>query len=226
MRQLLTTYYEENNPIRKQELDFCLMKNATSGLFKRIFILRDSEVPVPMEVLSQRITQIIGFNKNRRPTYADMFSTINGESITDNTLSVVANTDIYFDDTLLLAGAVDLANTCFALSRWDIKQDGSDLAHHDLWDSQDAWIFQGPVKAAVSANFGLGIPGCDNRIAHELQLAGYDVCNPSKTIKAYHIHTSGHRNYKLGTEAYKEFIPRPYYFVYSTYLRIGENGAN
>lgn len=218
MRQLLTTYYEETNPVRKQELDYCIKNNAASGLFDAIYIFTDSQVPLP--VLLPKSIQPLQFNINRRTTYNDMFSLARQSFSDSNKLTVIANTDIFFDETLLLASAVDMSNTCFALSRWDIQEDNDPPIHHDFWDSQDVWIFQGKIRD-INADFGIGVRGCDNRLAHELVQAGYNVYNPSKSIKAYHYHMSNYRTYEqLNNQPAP--IPRPYHFVPSSYLKIGE----
>jgi hypothetical protein len=57
----------------------------------------------------------------------------------------------------------------------------------------------------VYGNFTLGMRGCDNRIAAEFEIAGYRVSNPSKSIRSYHVHNSGIRNYTT-----TDVIPKPY----------------
>ena len=61
--------------------------------------------------------------------------------------------------------------------------------------SQDAWIFTPPIPKKICADFTLGCPGCDNRIAAEFNKAGWILSNPSKLIKCYHLHISAIRNY-------------------------------
>ena len=59
-----------------------------------------------------------------------------------------------------------------ALSRWDT----ADTIKPKLYnrnDSQDVWVFKGPVKPELKANFPLGVPRCDNKLHFELQEAGY-----------------------------------------------------
>jgi hypothetical protein len=85
-------------------------------------------------------------------------------------------------------------NQMYALSRWDLDEDMK-AKHHNTWDSQDTWIFKNSIKSG-NYDIPLGIPGCDNRIAYELKEAGYEVINPSKTVKTYHYHLSNYRSYR------------------------------
>jgi len=70
--------------------------------------------------------------------------------------------------------------------------------------------------SAPSHNFlanGVVVHNCDNRIAHEISIAGYIMQNPAKTIRTIHYHLSESRNYDLRT------IPKPYLPVEVTELR-------
>lgn len=124
-------------------------------------------------------------------------------------ITILANADIEFPrETIDLLRHVDLGNHAFALTRWNPEPDGTlKLQHPHPRGSQDCWIFQGPPKD-VRADFTMGRPGCDNRFAKELDLAGYDVRNPSLTLKTIHRHTSEVRNY---TRA--DVVERPYLLV-------------
>ena len=54
---------------------------------------------------------------------------------------IVANADIFFDETLALLEEEPLAGRMLCLSRWDQAADGT--FRHFVWpDSQDAWIFE------------------------------------------------------------------------------------
>jgi hypothetical protein len=60
--------------------------------------------------------------------------------------------------------------------------------------SQDAWIFDTPL-CDFPCNFYFGVPGCDNRLAWEASRAGLTLINPSRSIRAYHLHLTGVRRY-------------------------------
>ncbi len=91
------------------------------------------------------------------------------------------------------------------MTRYDIK-DGEPV-FFDRWDSQDSWWFKGAMKN-INAPFNLGHPGCDNSLAYLLKQAGYNVTNPSRTVKTYHLHSNDTRNW-WG----KSVIPEPYFLI-------------
>jgi hypothetical protein len=97
------------------------------------------------------------------------------------------------------------------LSRWDLQPDGT-AVYFDSAHSQDAWIFQPPIRE-FKCDWPLGIPGCDNRLTWEAARAGIEVLNPSRSIRAHHLHLSGVRNY---TE--RQRLPGPVLPVPGTHL--------
>ena len=109
--------------------------------------------------------------------------------------------------------------TCLALTRWDIsdKDDYKNGAvFFDRPDSQDTWIFRGGIPQMAGAEFGLGLCGCDNSIAYMIEQCGYNVINPSRTIKTYHLHLTNVRNYIDVVGQVIERIPPPYKLLHPT----------
>lgn len=142
----------------------------------------------------------------KRATYLDFFNKIN-ETTGNDDINIIANSDIYFkpEDLDLIEKNLN-KNQCYALCRWDVITDREPL-FLNRWDAQDSWCFRGQVRPVRFSEFYLGKPGCDNRIAYELKQAGYDVLNPSKTIRSYHLHNSGIRNYISNRD---QSVPKPY----------------
>ena len=65
------------------------------------------------------------------------------------------------------------------LSRHDVCEDGAlQFDSHVATLSQDVWAFRAPLPK-VDAQFLMGKPGCDNRIAYEFRKAGMRVNNPA-----------------------------------------------
>jgi hypothetical protein len=170
--------YNCGNEERQKELDACCRINHKSKYFHKVFSLTE------------------------RLTYKQLFELTNEYP---DCINVIANSDIYFDETILYARFMG-ENDCYALSRWDYKENGLAVLL-DRKDSQDAWIFNGAAKVN-NCDFFLGIPGCDNRIAHEISVSGYNVLNPSKTIHAIHLHNSQVRTYDGS-----QIISPPYYYI-------------
>lgn len=189
MINLFTNYYKGTNPVRQKEIDLCLYHN-----------------------LSNRFLNTMVLNCQDRLTFKFFFDKIN-KITSENDINIVANSDIYFDEGVQLVSTISPIQ-CYALSRWDVLSDGS-VKHFNRPDSQDTWVFRGKIKADVQADFNMGFRGCDNRLAHELKRAGYDVINPSITIKSYHVQNSNIRNYNLS----KYFlVPGPYHTIKPTQL--------
>lgn len=186
MIRLLYNYYEDKNPGRKKEVDMCLQKNLDNPHINVIIIESAEKV-----------------------TYDTFFQKINKLTSTED-INIIANSDIFFDETIVLANNMN-SNAMYALSRWDWINEHN-VKFFDRPDSQDAWIFKGPVTK-VSGNFTLGKKGCDNRIAHEFKIAGYNVTNPSQSIKSYHVHNSGVRNYN-----HRDIVVGPYLTIHPSRL--------
>jgi hypothetical protein len=179
MIRLIYNYYEDKNPIRKKEIDFCLQKNLDNPHIKTIIVESDA-----------------------KPTYQYFFKKINDLTSPED-VNIMCNSDIFFDDTIALAEGIR-SKQFYALLRWEYMPNGT-VQFNERGDSQDTWIVRGKIEN-VYGDFTLGIRGCDNRIAYEFQKAGYDVINPSRSIKTYHVHNSGIRNYTMA-----QVIPPPYY---------------
>ncbi len=186
MIRLFTSYYNEKNPIRKQELITCLQKNVSNELIERIYVIIEADTVTPF--YDNKIIYI----RSERPTFKEFFKLVN-LTATDNDYSIVANSDIYFDSTLQLLQLKD--NQCYALSRHEINSKGVvSFVQVQGW-SQDSFFFKGKIKPIGFSDFYAGKAGSDNRIGHEIREAGYQIYNPAKTIISYHIHEGSQRNY-------------------------------
>lgn len=175
--KLYVQVYECGDIERQKELDACLKINKER----------------------KHIYEVIEIKE--RLTYAQIF-----QMLCPNSINIIANSDIYFDETILFARFIN-ENNCYALSRWDYMGDKMAVLFNRK-DSQDAWIFNGKPKI-VGGNFEQGKAGCDNRIAYDIRQSGYNVLNPSKTIHAIHLHLTNLRTYKA-----TEKIPEPYHFIF------------
>ena len=185
------------------------LKNSSVNLFVNYYHSdnpkREKELQTARELneANEHITRIINVDSRK---YSDFFEAM--KSYPDD-VNIIANADIFFNETIEKAKLI-WTNTCYALTRWDYKQGQAVFMNRK--DSQDAWIFRGSPKN-VKADFSLGIPGCDNRIAWEIKKAGYVVRNPSKTIQIIHLHETN-----LHTYTSKDKIEEPYLFLEPTEL--------
>lgn len=177
---LITSGYETENKARAWELAECRRINA-----KRFDRMIDMRVP-------------------ERPSFAQLFEATRGNAAGIN---VVANADIFFDRSIEYAIRYPATDRwCMALTRWNVT---TELQPGDgPWLGADAWIFNGAAPS-VLADFPMGAPECDARIAKIIEESGVRVFNPCHTIRAHHLHNSGFRTYGEDTPK----ITGPYLIV-------------
>lgn len=202
MFNLFVSYFQSTNQARQLELDNCLNKNLENKLIQNIYLLVEEPIDIK---LNKKIHQIL---IKSRPSYNNIFEIIKQNSREDE-WNIISNSDIYFDNTLALINKYrSNKKLCLALCRWEVTTKGITFLNRK--DSQDCWIFKGHPKN-VQGNFNLGTAGCDNAIADRFWRAGYDVINPSKTIKTYHLHESQLRTYNPDIK-----VPQPYKLLMPT----------
>jgi len=189
---LITQYYESDSPKRTREIRHCLEQNIQNPLIDKIVLL--NETGKGARITSSKVEQI---NNTRRLHYSDVFRYIY-EKVPANTVVAFANSDIYFDNTLIHLWQVNMNGRFIALLRYE----GSPpKLFGPRPDSQDAWIvLSDSVKAAdpsciMNFEFPFGKNGCDNAIAYEMLRQKFVVVNPALTIRTYHVHESGVRTY-------------------------------
>ena len=198
---LITSYYTSEDDLRQAEIDTCLRRNILNKSIDNVFVLTNDELPFEKD-------NLFVIRCKLRPTYNDLFRVTQRRLFETSNINIIANADIYFESDIEELLKYDLRNTCLALSRWDVTNNGT--YHHASKESQDTWIFEGAVKTNTDGWMQIGIKGCDNRIAHELHNVGYKVINPSKLIKSYHLHSSDVRSDD------KSIIEGPYLFISPT----------
>lgn len=204
MINLYTSFYIDKNPDRQKELEDCLMMNIKCEYIDHIYVITDGTVESDL-LLDDKVTE---YSYKYRPTYNTFFEVIRMTSKPDD-WNIIANTDIYFDNTLELLDKYKSGKPiCFALCRWEVLKDKIEFLNRP--DSQDSWIFKG-LPRRIDGNFCLGTCGCDNAIAHRFMMSGYNVINPSRSIKTYHLHLSGVRNYNVNHK-----VKEPYKIIHPT----------
>lgn len=202
---LYISQYSVGNPERCNELSSCLDINIHNAAIDEIRILnecRNVRLPIRGKVETRNI--------DKRPDYADYFQWMRESPPRNSGISIIANSDIYFDDSILALSQSLKPNQCAALSRWDRNSSGAPILF-DRNDSQDVWVFRGPLKN-IEGNFPVGVPRCDNRILFELKQAGYEVINPSFSVRVYHLHSGVRQEYS--NENLEQFVDPPYAYLW------------
>lgn len=200
MINLFLNSFTSDDRQRQSELDFCLKKNEDNPLIDNIIFLKS-------------IQEDTVYN---RPTFSDFFKVMKSYP---SDINIIANNDIYFDDTIQLAERIN-GREAYALTRWELTKrfDPTKREYVDVImffnqrnlaappkSSQDVWIFRGGPNIE-DANFGLGINGCDNKIAYLIKMSGYRLINPSYSIRCIHVH-------ERPTIRNNYTVPRPYLFI-------------
>lgn len=198
---LLVGFYQDADPARTSEFIECIRRNCENPSIDRlvVFIEHDAsaaELRTRWAEFTHGKVQLI--EHGRRLVFGHLFEFANRHFA--GALVAIANADIFFDETLGLLDAVPLAGTFLCLSRWDERTDGNP-EHYDNPCSQDAWIFEAPIPK-IASDFRLGVPGCDNRLAYEAERAGLAVSNPSRSLRARHLHRSTVRRYSQHDRLY------------------------
>jgi hypothetical protein len=189
---LFTPYFKAGTAERQQELDECLQRNAACEDIDRIVLLVDDGHVPP--VASDKI-HIVACAA--RPTYRQWLELT--APLPADALSILANTDIHFDDTLgRLQHAFREPETFMALSRYD-RIDGQLVPHEAPHWSQDTWAVRAgsPILPSLMRllDVPLGVPRCDNKVAYLFAIHGWKLVNPIRFVHSVHLHQTQQRNY-------------------------------
>lgn len=217
---LIYQFFVSPNPTRHAETQHCLRKNLANPHIHRIILLNERIYTNDELGLDETSPKLIQHNIGNRMLYSDVFRHCHKVY---TGYWVVINSDIFFDDTLATLRKTDMHKTrkMWALMRWnlpdtycpDINEILPTVLDTPSGDTQDCWIFHTNhsvhPRALGLLDFGFGVPGCDNKMVYVAHVLGFDVINAPNTVRAYHYHTSNHRNY---TNANR--IPPPYGIVY------------
>ena len=206
---LITSYYKSGNEKRQNEIDECLFHNVNNKYISKIYLLNDQIYEELNEKYKEnnKIVQIVVDDENKkRLTYKCSISFINEHLKGER--CIMANSDIYYDETLEHLVNYDLSDKFFALARYQkgvvIEDKGS----------QDTWIFTSPANVPLEdCNFHFGVPGCDHKILYIFEKSGYKISNPSRTIRSHHLHDSNFRTYRP-----RDRVRMPYAYAYPSFL--------
>ena len=204
---LITQYYVPDKAVRAREITACLANNAACKYIDRIVLLNEKEYELPVSIPTTKIEQHVVGGRLRFDT---VFKWIYEHAPKDS-LVVIANSDIYLDQSWKLLWSIGMENTFLSLLRWDDVPGGQPKLFGPRADSQDSWVISAnSVKArtwdwkALEIPFGKG--GCDNAINVEMLRQKFSIANPCMNLITHHLHTSGYRTYDP-----QDIVERPVY---------------
>lgn len=166
--KLISQWWNPRDEERLAELEFCKQKNES--IFGECVYLDGSQGSL---------------------TFKRLFS-----EAKDGELCVVANTDVWFDESVRLLEGLCEEKVFVALTRWSNESSpymaGWTLPSGDDFlffsGSQDAWAFVGCEAVRQSVELPLGIVGCDQAVAAWAATAGLFVVDPALSVKCWHKH--------------------------------------
>ena len=119
---LVTQYFETSNKLKLKSVKEALRRNLLNPLIKNIILLNEDYYDFTNFENDKKIIQV---KLGRRLTFSDAFGVANDNL--SGSYVILANSDIYFDESLSLLGKVDkdkVANTLIALSKWTTDDNG------------------------------------------------------------------------------------------------------
>lgn len=190
---LFMPYYKAARLERQDEFIYCLKRNIQCTEIDKIVLLIDDHHVPEVEHPKIEIIKIAS-----RPTYLDWIE-LTKKKCWDQ-ISILANTDIYFDESVSRLREIFSANpkAFVALSRYE-KEGYNQILHDNPHWSQDVWAVSGEYPFTESfknyLRIPLGVPRCDNKIAYLFAIHGAKVYNPCHHIKIVHVHETQLRSY-------------------------------
>jgi hypothetical protein len=214
---LITQFFKHKDYARFRELKECLAHSCANSVIDKIVLIneKDYSKDYGKMVGASKIEQVIS---GKRLTYSDFLKYVK-ENVPSDVFVILCNADIYFDNTLLELHKVNMNDKMLGLLRWDVeavdKMESAKL-FGPRNDSQDSWIFlSNSIKSREwnynTFNFQLGQPGCDNVFAGYIMRQKFVISNPALSIKSYHLHNVGGRNYNVNdtirSDIYIDMVP-------------------
>ncbi|MEO0794564.1 MAG: hypothetical protein AAFX93_05365 [Verrucomicrobiota bacterium] len=204
MIRLFSTAYITSNNKRTAEMRLCLERNLALSAIDEVCLLVEGNPALPDTDPKLKTRPI-----DQRPLLDDYVSWAR-EIHREGDITLIANADIYFEESIALASQELSENQAWALARWDDCANGDTKLFYRN-DSQDAWAFAS-IPENLETNFPLGVPRCDNRLLFEMQACGLTVFNPGLSIKCHHLHDGVARDYSVANDS--GFVPEPYRYLW------------
>lgn len=232
---LIASFPVDNHP-RLEEFGTCLRLNMMNRHIGKITILTDVfKIPTSTHFCNLISDFGVSSPKNRTispgneiyiqnswPKYNDAFKLANK---TKSMIGLIANGDIFFDDSLLMAREFVRENHFLSITRREASMSHDPVENHlgiRSWKdeippytktgvcepssimsmkpshfrgSSDAWIFKTPIKE-FGEDTEIGTSFCDHAISSLAKQAGYTVLNPCLDIAANHLHKATEGRHK------------------------------
>ncbi len=173
--------------------------NCGPGLFNEVLAI----VPAGAHLPCYRRLRHAGAEQ---PTFADMIQEVNART-KNMQVNILADSDIEFDPATIALFRRIRRDDFWCLSPWDNTGEGGEFKPPSKMDMgrQHAWAWRGRCRIEpAAANFRMQQPGAASHLASLARQAGYQLANPSLSVKSFHVHADRENEF-CGAE-----VQRPY----------------
>ena len=196
--------YTPRDPLRAAEIASCFGVLNRDPEIARVILLTESAE----NASSSRISY---WQVPSRPTFQDFFNSVKVHSSGDD-VNIIINSDCFIDPRTTRRLKKIKPGQAYCITRHEltslvplrVDKGKSPCRRYDM---QDCWVVRGPLRDGMHLDFPMGILGCDNRFAHELEAVGYSILDPCLTIRVMHYHLSADRSAERDIR-----VPPPYAF--------------
>lgn len=176
--------YNETEAPRRQEYEYCLTSNLK--VFEAVHVLRE-DAHTWADTLAGTAKLHLA-EHGHRATFAEYFQYANSNLA--GCFVFVSNADIVVS-TPAAVRTLPMDHTLLLLSK---RQAEAEEIVSTRGLSLDTFAFKAPIRP-FPADWYLGRPGCEHRLAYEARRAGMTCRNPARIIICRHYHASGIRHY-------------------------------
>lgn len=203
---LITSLYDEPDPVRRQEYIYALKLNIQNPLIEKIYIFYEPSLADPdggtktyhddvelTTIMEHQKVEVIHFYE--RPSFDDL---INYSNTKPQGIWMISNADIIHTPDIEKIFKINLHNKLLALTRWDFVSE-TEITPYHAFDrvntiSQDTWIYKTPLQYPDSlVKYKLGELACDCFISRDFKQHDIHVYNPCMDIKTLHLHFQNSR---------------------------------
>jgi hypothetical protein len=224
---LMITMYDEEHPLRRDEMTACFERNLNHPLINEIYVFFERKEGVCGELykyVTAKKNNVEIIDIFERPTFRTFFDYANSKLKEKKV--IIANTDIFFDKTLFKIENYDFNRKFFVFTRWNLADDNKlylqtkknptypwkKIKKEEFMDtpslqntkSADAWIFKPPLEMDFDCHYEIGTFRSDTLLNFSLlqkqSLGSFKVFNPCLSIKVCHMDKN------IGNKSLEEYL--------------------
>lgn len=184
---LFTQWFNGTVEVQTYNL-YCLYKNLCNPALDQVVLFIDD--PHFQNIFGDKLVPVPW---GRRLTYNDWFD--HSQRHYPDEIKILANSDIFLNESLARVDVLDWANTLHVLSRRDITPDskirrssvlyGGTQHINPKW-SQDCWMYKTPLPKLTKEIY-VGVMHCENHMRENLQAQGVKLNNLTGRVDCLHL---------------------------------------